>query len=43
MATLGLQGQVQVRDLWSHTPLKPVSGTFEPQVNFAGEVTELPI
>ncbi|MDR6842679.1 glycoside hydrolase family 27 protein [Pseudoxanthomonas sacheonensis] len=32
LATLGLQGQVQVRDLWSHAQLKPVSGTFKPQV-----------
>lgn len=32
LAALGLQGQVQVRDLWSHTPLEPVSGTFKPQV-----------
>jgi alpha-galactosidase len=32
LAALGLQGQVQVRDLWSHTQLQPVSGTFEPQV-----------
>jgi alpha-galactosidase len=34
MAALGLQGQVQVqvRDLWSRTQLKPVSGTFKPQV-----------
>lgn len=32
LAALGLQGQVQVRDLWSHTQLKPVSGTFKPQV-----------
>jgi hypothetical protein len=32
LAALGLQGQVQVRDLWSHTRLKPVSGTFKPQV-----------
>ena len=23
---------MQVRDLWSRTPLEPVSGTFEPQV-----------
>jgi hypothetical protein len=32
LATLGLQGKVQVRDLWSRTRLEPVSGTFEPQV-----------
>lgn len=32
MAALGLQGRVQVRDLWSHAQLKPVSGTFKPQV-----------
>ena len=32
LAALGLQGQAQVRDLWSRTPLKPVSGTFKPQV-----------
>jgi alpha-galactosidase len=32
LAALGLQGQVQVRDLWSRTPLEPVSGTFKPQV-----------
>jgi hypothetical protein len=32
MAALGLQGQVQVRDLWSRAQLKPVSGTFKPQV-----------
>lgn len=32
MAMLGLQGQVHVRDLWSRTQMKPVSGTFKPQV-----------
>lgn len=32
MSALGLQGQVQVRDLWSRTPLKPVHGTFNPEV-----------
>ncbi|MEJ1097122.1 MULTISPECIES: glycoside hydrolase family 27 protein [unclassified Pseudoxanthomonas] len=32
IAALGLQGQVQVRDLWSRTQLEPVSGTFKPQV-----------
>ena len=32
LAALGLQGRVQVRDLWSHTQLNPVSGTFKPQV-----------
>jgi alpha-galactosidase len=32
MSALGLQGQVQVRDLWSRTPLKPVSSTFNPEV-----------
>ena len=32
LALLGLQGKVQVRDLWSRTELEPVSGSFEPQV-----------
>ena len=32
LAALGLQGQVQVRDLWSRAQLKPVSGTVKPQV-----------
>jgi alpha-galactosidase len=32
MAALGLQGDVQVRDLWSRMPLGQVRGTFAPQV-----------
>ena len=36
LADLGLAGEVTVRDLWTHTDLPKVQGTFSPVVPFHG-------